>query len=275
MAPRVMDRSAEPLLKWAGGKRQLLPQLRQHVPLQFNRYIEPMIGGGALFFALSPNRAVISDSNPELVNFYRTVVSDMDGIVRRYEAWTFAEETFYELRGLSFYDLDPVEAAARTLYLNRSFYNGLYRVNRKGEFNVPWGRYKRPHKIDQRKWQKAREVLSRAEIHLGDYKDVVRAVSQAGDFIFLDPPYVPIGPYSDFKRYTRTQFCEADHAEMAALARELADKDCHVLITNSNHPLVHDLYRGYRIEVVPTKRNVNSKGSGRAGEDVIINAKAA
>jgi DNA adenine methylase len=110
---------------------------------------------------------------------------------------------------------------------------------------------------------------------LGDYKDVLRAVSRAGDFIFLDPPYVPIGPYSDFKRYTRTQFCEADHADMAALARELADKDCHVLITNSNHPLVHDLYRGYRIEVVPTKRNVNSKGSGRAGEDVIINAKAA
>lgn len=267
-----MSPVVKPILKWAGGKTQLLPILSQYFPQDNFRYIEPMIGGGALFFALSPERSVIADSNPELINLYQTMVSDVDSIIDQYESWRFDEDQFYEVRALRFEDLNSVLAAARTLYLNRCCFNGLYRVNRSGAFNVPWGRYKHPHRINRENMSKAREALARADILLGDFREVLKARALAGDFVFLDPPYVPISQYSDFKRYTATQFSDQDHVEMAALTRELVERGCHVLITNSNHALVHDLYRAYHIEVIPTKRNVNSRGNGRTGEDVVIYA---
>jgi len=229
-----------------------------------------MIGGGALFFALAPHRSLIADINPELVNFYRAIVEDLNGVIAAYRGWKFDEATFYSLRALKFSDLDQATSAARLLYLNRSCFNGLYRVNRDGQFNVPWGRYKKPYEIDVERFAAARSVLRRAQIELGDFSAVLEAEARSGDFIFLDPPYVPISAYSDFKRYTRDQFHNCQHAAMAALARSLADRGCDVLVTNSNHPLVHDLYRGYSSEIVATRRNVNSKGNGRVGEDVII-----
>ncbi len=270
MAEGLATPFAKPILKWAGGKTQLLSALEPYLPNTNERYIEPMIGGGALFFALAPAKALIADSNPELINLYRILVADMDGLISRYEAWSFDEEMFYSLRALRFDDLNTTDAAARTLYLNRACFNGLYRVNKDGQFNVPWGHYKKRYEVDRAHFERARAALKCAEIILGDYVDVLRAEARSGDFVFLDPPYVPISAYSDFKRYTRHQFHDHHHAEMAALARELSDRGCDVLITNSNHPLVHDLYRGYSIEVVATRRNVNSNGSGRAGEDVII-----
>jgi DNA adenine methylase len=234
-----------------------------------------MIGGGALFFALAPERALVADSNPELINFYRTLVENLDGMIAQYESWPFDEKTFYELRALKFDDLDNTAAAARLLYLNRACFNGLYRVNRYGQFNVPWGRYKRPYVIEVHRFKAARDALRRARIELGDFSEVLQAEAAAGDLIFLDPPYVPVSEYADFKRYTRKQFEAADHIRMAELVRHLSELGCEIIITNSNHPIVHDLYRGYEIEVVPTKRNVNSKGDGRVGEDVIINVKRA
>ena len=194
----------------------------------------------------------------------------MEALIGIYEGWPFDEATFYQLRALKFEDLPPSEAAARTLYLNRGCFNGLYRVNRSGAFNVPWGRYKQPYRIDRGNFAKARDILKGAKIVLGDFRDVLRTHAESGDFIFLDPPYVPISEFADFKRYTRDQFQNDDHTQMAVLAKELAERGCDVLITNSNHPLVHDLYRDYQIEVVPTKRNVNSRGSGRSGEDTVI-----
>lgn len=234
------------------------------------RYVEPMIGGGALFFAVAPERALIADGNPELVTFYRAIVESGDAVLRRYAAWSFDEETFYELRALRFDELDTVTAAARLLYLNRACFNGLYRVNRDGNFNVPWGRYKRQYEPNTEQFAATRVVLSRARIELGDFREVLEDEAKAGDFIFLDPPYVPISPYSDFKRYTRLQFHEVDHRDMATLVRRLSERGCELVITNSNHPLVHDLYRGYQIEVIATRRNVNSRANGRKGEDVVI-----
>jgi DNA adenine methylase len=265
-----MSPSARPLLKWAGGKAQLLGAINRYIPDQWNRYVEPMIGGGALFFALAPKRSLIADSNPELINFYRTVVEDLDGLVARYGSWEFNEPTFYELRALKFDDLDSTTAAARLLYLNRACFNGLYRVNRRGEFNVPWGRYKKPYVIDIDRFKLARDALKRARIELGDLAEILRTESAAGDLVFLDPPYVPVSTYSDFKRYTRQQFYVDDHVRMAQLVRELSDRGCETIITNSNQALVHDLYQDYHVEVIPTRRNVNSRADGRKGEDVII-----
>jgi DNA adenine methylase len=262
--------SAKPILKWAGGKRQLLPSLSPFVPKKMNRYIEPMIGGGALLLALSPQNAVIADSNPELINFYRSIVADMDELIAQYNSWPFDEAFFYKLRAERFEDLTPTYAAARTLYLNRACFNGLYRVNRSGGFNVPWGKYKKSFLIDRNHFAAVRAILARAEIKLGDFRKVLMENAQSGDFIFLDPPYVPLSTSSDFKRYTRIQFYDRDHYAMAEMVKTLSARGCSILITNSNHPLVHDLYRGYHIEIVQTKRNVNSNGSGRSGEDVII-----
>lgn len=271
----MIEVQAKPVLKWAGGKTQMLGALSKYLSLDCARYVEPMIGGGAVFFAISPERSLIADSNPELINLYRTLVSGMEQLIARYESWPFDEKFFYDLRALRFEDMPEIDAAARTLYLNRACYNGLFRVNKNGGFNVPWGRYKQAYKANYEHFSRARAALRRAEIRLGDYRDVLRNEARAGDLIFLDPPYVPVSENSDFKRYTSIQFHDSDHAEMAVLTRELTEQGCDVLVTNSNHPLVHDLYRGYQIEIVQTRRNVNSRGNGRSGEDLIIYAKRA
>ena len=259
-----------PVLKWAGGKRQLLPHLLKAIPHSFRRYIEPMVGGGALFFALSPERAVIADSNPELINFYKVLVSDLDGLASAASQWKVDRTAFYTVRELRFENLDPIVAAARLLYLNRTCFNGLYRVNRFGHFNVPCGNYASPKIVDMDILRAARSCLERTLIVLGDYKDVVRKHAVSGDVIFLDPPYVPISKYSDFKRYTRQQFRENDHHEMRSVVEELRDRGCTPVITNSNHPLIRKLYAGFQVQLVRSQRNINSRGDGRVGQDIII-----
>ena len=248
----------------------MLTSLMPYLPDRTYRYVEPMIGGGALFFALSPQNAMIADSNPELINLYRAVRDHAFEVAKQYAEWRFDEGLFYELRALNFADLEPVTAAARTIYLNRSCFNGLYRVNKSGAFNVPWGRYKKPYEMDVANLKAAQEALRKSDIHLGDFRTILLREAKKGDFIFLDPPYVPISKHADFKRYTREQFCDDDHRQMAELVTNLSERGCDVLITNSNHPLVHDLYRGYQIEIIQTKRNVNSKNNGRTGEDTVI-----
>ncbi|WP_114200921.1 Dam family site-specific DNA-(adenine-N6)-methyltransferase, partial [Acinetobacter baumannii] len=231
--------NCRPLLKWAGGKTQLLTEITPKIPKKYGRYIEPFFGGGALFFALKPSNGIIADSNPELVNLYQSVADD-------------------------------VEAAARTIFLNRTCFNGLYRVNKKGQFNVPFGKYKNPKIIDEEALRAASIILKDTTIICGDYKDVLRKQAQPGDFIFLDPPYLPISEYADFQRYTKEQFYEEDHTELAAEVQRLHELGCHIILTNSNHPLVHEQYRKFPIEVVQTKRYISCNGKRRTGEDVIV-----
>jgi DNA adenine methylase len=265
---------AKPPLKWAGGKRQLLPNLVAALPATHRRYIEPMMGGGALFFALSPTQALLADSNPELINFYRALVSDLDAVIETALSWPVDEATFYAVRARRFEELDTVTAAARLLYLNRTCFNGLYRVNRRGEFNVPWGRYSRPTIANRATLEAARDRLARAEIILGDYAAVLRAHARPGDLVFLDPPYLPISENSDFKRYTKVQFREEDHRAMRVLVEELRERGCATLITNSNHPLMYELYGEFSIEVVETRRNINSRADLRRGQDIIVSVPA-
>ena len=262
--------SPRPILKWAGGKTQMLTHLRKVAPRRFERYIEPFVGGGALFFALSPERAVIADSNPELINVYLTVRNDVRKVVRILKVLGHSEEDFYQIRGLDFEALSPELAAARTIYLNRTCFNGLYRVNREGRFNVPFGRYRNPVICHEHNLERASEALAKVDIRLGDYKDVLQATARAGDFVFLDPPYIPVSKHSDFKRYTRTQFRESDHVELAREVDRLYELGCHVVLTNSNHPLVHDLYEKYGVTIHGTRRSISAVPSSRKGEDVIV-----
>lgn len=264
----------KPILKWAGGKQQLLDVLLSKVPTHYGRYIEPFVGGGALFFAVraqEPNRAaIIADSNPELVNLYTVVRDDVESLIASLHGMHADEENFYAVRAQNYDALTPVSRAARTIYLNRTCFNGLYRVNRRGQFNVPYGHYSNPTICDDSALRAASYALSGVTILHGDYKDVLRTHARPSDFVFLDPPYLPISAYSDFKRYTKEQFHEDDHRELAEEVHRLHKLGCSVLLTNSNHQLVHQYFEPYTIEVFSTRRSINSVASKRVGEDVVV-----
>lgn len=265
-----LDLATRPLLKWAGGKTQLLPELLAKTPKKFGKYIEPFFGGGALFFSLRPAGGVIADSNPELVNLYRAVADSVEDVIERLRSCDNTEEAFYVMRALDWTKMTPVDAAARTIFLNRTCFNGLYRVNKSGGFNVPFGRYKNPKILDEESLRAAAALLGKTKIVLGDYKDVLNEHAAPGDFVFLDPPYLPVSKYADFKRYTKEQFYEEDHHELAQKVSRLQQMGCHVLLTNSNHPLVHELFGQYKLEVIQTKRYISCNAGSRKGEDVIV-----
>jgi len=264
---------ARPVLKWAGGKQQMLDNLLPKIPKRFSRYIEPFVGGGALFFALSPSNAIIADSNPDLINLYNVIATDVDALIDKLKKYKTDVDTFYRVRGAKVANMSDVQRAARTLYLNRTCFNGLYRVNKHDQFNVPYGKYKNPRICDVEGLHLAHAVLKNTRILCKDYKELLLEVAREGDFVYLDPPYLPISQFADFKRYTKEQFGEVHHRELADVVRILQKRGCYVVVTNSNHPLVYELYGEFDIEVVQTRRNINSIASKRGnGEDVVIQA---
>ena len=260
----------KPILKWAGGKTQLLEHLLPKIPKEYNKYIEPFFGGGALFFALKPNNSIIADSNPELINLYRVIAKDVNSLISELKNLKNEKDFFYDMRKKEFSELSEIEAAARTIFLNKTAFNGLYRVNKKGQFNVPFGYYKNPKILDEDQLLAASKLLRKTKILLGDFKDILCENAKKGDFIFLDPPYLPVSKFSDFKRYTKEQFHEKDQISLANLVNKLSKKGCHILLTNSNHPLIHELYKDFNIDIYKTKRNINSKSTNRKGEDIIV-----
>lgn len=265
--------TARPILKWAGGKTQLLPELLARMPRSYGKFIEPFFGGGALFFSCQPKAgAVLADINPELTNLYRTVATNPHEIISLLKDFQNTQEFFYEVRSWNRESLSKEMQAARTLYLNKTCFNGLYRVNKKGEFNTPYGRHKNPNIVNESGILSASRVLKDVVFENLDYKQTLQKYAEPGDFIFLDPPYLPVGKYEDFKRYTKEGFYEEDHWELASEVKRLSELGCHVLLTNSNSPLVYDLYDEFDITVIQTKRHVNSKGNKRTGEDIIVSA---
>ena len=282
--------NAKPFLKWAGGKGQLLSQYDTLLPPDLAgkefTYIEPFVGGGAMLFHMLQmfpkiRKVVINDINPFLVTAYRVVKDNPNELVERLKDIEFryyeleneeAQKTFFlDIREI-FNEklLDDIDRTSYLVFLNRTCFNGLYRLNRKGQFNTPFGRYKNPTICNEEKIRAASEVLQNAEIVCGDYLDVLKKYAKKNDFVFLDPPYVPISEYADFKRYTKEQFYEEDQVNLANEVHRLVKIGCKVMLTNSNHPLVHELYGKYKIEVIQTKRNINRNGDKRNGEDVIV-----
>ena len=267
-----LAKTMKPILKWAGGKTQMLKDIVPQVPEYSGKYIEPFFGGGALFFALQPEKAVIADSNPELINMYVQVANNVEGVIGYLNTYKNTEDEYYKIRSLDWGELSKTEAAARTLYLNRTCFNGLYRVNRKGQFNTPFGRYKNPTICDETLLRSVSEILRRTTIICGDYLEVLKQHAMPGDFVFLDPPYVPVSEYADFKRYTKEQFYEDDHRNLADEVKRLQKLGCYVILTNSDHPLVHELYQDFEIQIIDTKRAISSNGNSRKGKDVIVKA---
>lgn len=267
---------AAPFLKWAGGKSRLLKQYAPYFPPQdrVRRYYEPFIGSAAVFFHLQPANACLSDANEKLVEVYQVVQQDVEALIKVLERHKNDREYYYQIRGQNPAKLSPVERAARLIFLNRTCYNGLYRENRKGEFNVPFGRYKNPTICDRRRLRKASIGLQGVELQVADFSYSV-AQASAGDFVYFDPPYVPLSSTSNFTSYNRFGFGLEDQRRLAETIHQLTSRGCKVMLSNSDVPLVHELYgsRGYRFISIQARRNINSKAERRGAitELLIIN----
>ncbi len=234
----------------------MLDDLLPKVPDSYGRYIEPFFGGGAMFFALQPESAIIADSNPELINMYREVADHVGDVIRFLKQYENTSEIFYAVRSQEWTTLPKAEAAARTIFLNRTCFNGLYRVNKQGQFNVPYGKYKNPKICDEDGLKAASEALKKADILCGDYMLVLDYYAQPGDFVFLDPPYLPISEYADFKRYTKEQFYEEDHVELSKMIMNLHERGCYVVLTNSNHLLARKPCAPFDIDMIQIRHNI-------------------
>jgi DNA adenine methylase len=269
---RKKDKKNKPFLKWAGGKTQLLNELEKYIPSEYNTYIEAFLGGGALFFYLNPPKAILSDINPELINCYKAVRDSIENLISELKVYENNEEFYYEIRSKDLLLLNSVERAARFIFLNKTCYNGLYRENKKGEFNVPYGKYKNPKICDETRLYEAHESLQGAKLICGNYKTILKRYAQFGDLIFLDPPYVPIDKNSDFKRYTKDFFYDEDHIELRDEFNRLEKLGAKIILTNSNVEFVHELYKEHPIELYNTKRLISSNSSTRTGQDLIIHS---
>lgn len=257
------DRPRRPFIKWAGGKRQLLPQLRRFVPEGFGRYYEPFVGGGALFFELRPAQAVLTDVNERLIRTYRGVRDDVEQVIELLRACRHEEAFFYAQRGLNIDAGSDAEVAAWFIYLNKVGFNGLYRVNRQNRFNVPFGRHKNPTICDEETLRACSAALAGARIETADFAAAV-ADAEPGDLVYFDPPYVPLSVTANFTSYTSDRFDRAAQERLRDLALALKQRGVHVLLSNSSAPLVRSLYQeGFETIEVSATRLVNSKVTGR------------
>ncbi len=276
---------ARPFIKWAGGKGQLLPAIRTLLPEKVQTYYEPFLGGAAVFWSVSSGRrfarAVLNDWNQELIDTY-TVVRDSPADLlnalneHKRQAWN-TQEYFHEIRRQIPEELGIVARAARMIYLNKTCFNGLYRVNKSGGFNSPFGRYNNPSLVDPNNIRACSDCLNRNVTLLqGDFTQAV-VTAQAGDLVYFDPPYVPVSATADFASYTAQGFDIDDQHRLSICFRALAKKDVSCILSNSDTEVVRKLYEDFEIVPVQVQRRINSKGTGRGhvGEVLVIHRGAA
>ncbi len=269
---KLINAKPKPFVKWVGGKRQLLRQFRElglYPPEDFNpitnTYYEPFVGGGAVFFDLLPKNAELSDLNNELVITYNVIKNNVDELIQSLQKHIYDKEYYLEVRAKKIDDLSDVEVASRFIFLNRTGFNGLYRVNKSGQFNVPFGRYNNPVICDEGNLRRVSDALQDVTITHQDYKNVLKT-AKSGDFIYLDPPYYPINATSSFTSYTAEGFLEQEQTELRDTFVKLHEKGCFVMLSNSDTLFINELYSGLdgiTINKITAGRSINSKGSGR------------
>ncbi len=278
ISTKHLEEKAKPFVKWVGGKRQLLKQFRKlelYPPDGFdvreNTYFEPFIGGGAVFLDLLPINAVLSDMNFELVTTYNVVKNNLEDLIKKLKIHkkNNTKDYFLKIRAQNPKRLKEVSVAARFIFLNKTCFNGMYRVNKKGGFNVPYGKYTNPNIVDEENLKKISKVLQSVEIKHQDYKKTVENAKK-GDFIYFDPPYAPLNPTSSFTAYTKDGFGEQQQIELRDLFFELHKKGCFVMLSNSNSEFINKIYKELvkkdkkiKITKVGANRMINSKASGR------------
>ena len=273
-----------PFLKWAGGKTQLLPKISKVLPQSYARYFEPFLGGGAVFFYMVSNDSIRSeahliDINKELINTYNVIKSNVEELIvilsKHQEAYNNSPvKSYYDLRDNFDRDATNIEKAARTIALNKTCYNGLYRVNRNGEFNVPIGRYKKPVICDSENLRNISNTLlnSRTHLYLSDYGTVLANKTKEDDFIYLDPPYDPVSTTAKFTGYTECGFTDKDQRDLSRIFMKLTDRGCKVLLSNSDTPYIRELYKDFSRHTyqVNALRSINSSSSKRTGHKELL-----
>ena len=274
----MSNSSVAPFVKWAGGKRQLLPQIKERMPEKYNSYFEPFVGGGAVIFELLPTNALINDINKALINAYRQICNAPEAFLAAVKQldeamWEDGKKYYYSLREhyndkLMKAEYD-VELAALFVFINKHCFNGLYRVNGKGLFNVPYNNSRRTS-VDESIIMEVSRYLQGITIMDGDFEEACEGAGQ-GDFVFIDSPYVPLNPTS-FESYTKEGFDIESHRRLSNLFDKLTNRGCYCMLTNHNTELINELYsgKGYRRDVVSVKRMINSDASKRVGEEIII-----
>ncbi len=255
-----------PFLKWVGGKTKLLEQMTPLLPASWSRYFEPFVGGAALFFDQRTRRpdvpAFLSDVNAELVSCYVAVRDELDAVLVALGKHVYESDYYYAVRAQKPAELPSAARAARTIFLNKTGYNGLYRVNRSGQFNVPFGRFTKPLFRDVENLRACSRALSGVSIEHGDFSTVLERAKK-GDFVYFDPPYVPVSATSDFTAYIPGGFGEVEQRKLADVFRKLAKRGVHVMLSNSDTPFVRELYEGFAVDVVYAARSVNSNAARR------------
>lgn len=262
--PSEIHFTAKPFLKWVGGKRSILDELLKRVPEEYDAYHEPFMGGGALFFALQPTEAYLSDVNFHLVITFTAVRDNVDKLVRELKVHEKAHNKEYYLKARQrlFREKDPVKLAALFIYINKTCFNGLYRVNKAGGFNVPMGDYKNPAILDEENLRNASEVLKNVSIeqHSFEHTPIVR-----NDFYYIDPPY-----HETYEGYSSGGFGDNEHRKLAELCRKIDNKGGYFMVSNSDTPFVRELYRGFTIETVSASRSVSCKAHQRGKENELL-----
>ncbi len=269
----------KPFVKWAGGKRQIMNEIMKYIPFNYNTYYEPFVGGGAVFFELAPKKAVLNDYNSELINVFECIKDEvkfekMCTELNHHES-NHSEEYYYNIRNMdrdkkSFSKIADYKRAARTIYLNKACFNGLYRVNSKNEFNVPFGKKTKVNTYEGQNLGIVHCILNFNDIKLlsTDFEEAVKNAKK-GDFVYFDPPYD--SDTSTFNSYTEDGFGKKEQERLAKLYKELSDRGCYVMLSNHNTKLIRELYKDFNIHVIKAKRSINANGKKRGKvEEVII-----
>lgn len=265
-----------PVLKWVGGKRQLLPEIEKYIPNKFSTYYEPFLGGGAVLFHLQPSKAVVNDVNQELINLYQVIKDNVEELIKELEKHKNEQDYFYEIRELDrdkekYDSLTNIEKASRIIYLNKTCYNGLFRVNQQGEFNTPFGKYKNPNIVNEATLRAVNIYFNKANITFksGDFEETVKGIRK-GSFVYLDPPYDPVSNSANFTGYDKGGFNREEQSRLKKLCDNLNNKGVSFLLSNSATDFILDLYKDYKIEIVQAKRAINSQGHKRGEVDEVL-----
>lgn len=264
---------AKPFVKWAGGKTQLLEQLKARMPAEYNTYFEPMVGGGALFFAVQPEQAMIVDANEDLIRLYKVVQNNAEELIedlqRHENTLEYYKDLRVEDRMPSYADWSDVQKASRTLFLNRTCFNGLFRVNKSGQFNVPFGKYRNPYIPTAEHLRACSAALQNCSIAHNSFT-YIDGPAQEGDFVYFDPPYLPRSITSSFTQYTKWEFPFDSHVALRDFCRTLDERGVKFMLSNVHNAVALRLYEGWNIDVVSARRAIAAKAASREPVEEII-----